>query len=282
MIFNTSLTINKKGGGTMSGVDLFLKYALPPNYLGYCGPRNKDLLFELYMEIKEKREKAGEVKLKLLQELRELSSQFSAAVPYLKIIAASNGINDFFDSNVVEAYWIGNDLLNNVKFNVLYKDLKERYPNVFIVCDDRQMIKLTKEVQQRIKPFHTLHVLSIYAQKEFTLENYCLILKAIDDCRIRHGEVVYIYADNNLKDFPIIVDVSYSFLEMDKFGNLILEKETTGKFFTLDENIKTGDIVSLHYNYVCEKLTHVQKYNLEKWTNHHIEIFNAYRDNIMF
>lgn len=280
--------INKKEGMDMSafaiqmrGLYLFTKYAFPPNRLGYCGPQERNLFYEILLELKEKQEKGTNVKENLLEELRRLSGQFKGAVPYLKIIAKSNGINDFFDRRVVEAYWLGNNLLHKVDFNVFYKDLKKRDADVFLY-NNRQTVSGARDVVKRVKPTHIFHVFNIHAQSEFKIENYKIILQAIDSCRIRRGTVLNVLSDKNLKDFQAIVDVQHNFLELDKYGNLRLNDGATGKFFTTEKDLKKGDAVSLHFDYVCDKLTKSQRDNLDRWTEYHIEIFNACRDNIMF
>jgi len=80
----------------------FARYAYGPNRLGYCGPDAAD---ELLGEAAE----GGD-----LRRIRELAAGFEGAWPYLELIALSNGITDPLDDRVVEAYWLGSDLLDAV------------------------------------------------------------------------------------------------------------------------------------------------------------------------
>jgi len=43
--------------------------------------------------------------------LRHVAARFEGAWPYLQLIAACNGIGEPLDRRVVEAYWVGNELL---------------------------------------------------------------------------------------------------------------------------------------------------------------------------
>src|SRR5579859_1599737 len=52
--------------------------------------------------------------------LAELLGRFSGAKPHLRLIARTTGIGDPFDPRMVEAYWIGNDLLSQVGARQLY------------------------------------------------------------------------------------------------------------------------------------------------------------------
>ena len=83
-----------------SGAVLFARYAYPPNALGYCGPENSAELFE--------RAAAGEDS----PGLRRLIRGFDGAWPYLALIAGAAGRVDPLDPDVVEAYWVGNGLLD--------------------------------------------------------------------------------------------------------------------------------------------------------------------------
>src|SRR5512132_906480 len=87
----------------VAGPILFARYAFGPNRLGYCGP---DDAAELFGEATN----GGD-----LSALRRLAEQFEGAYPYLELIARANGLSDPLDSRVVEAYWLGNDLLTSVR-----------------------------------------------------------------------------------------------------------------------------------------------------------------------
>lgn len=282
MYSNDFLKTKNKGGYEMtelSGVELFAKYAISPNILGYCGPQGQQgkLFFDISIDLKEKREKGLEIKT---EEFKNLSKQFRGATPYLEIIAKAKGIRDIFNMRVVEAYWIGNELLNNVEFNDLYKTLEEK--GVMIIPKNNFQILINAEKYiLNSKPTHIFHVLNTYIQKIIKFKNSDIILEAIDNCRIKWGIVEGARTDKKLKIINNVVNVRFSFLEFDKYGNLVLEKEMVGEFFAIDKNIKIGDIVSLHYDFVCDILTLEQKSNLEFWTNYHLDIFNSCRDNIL-
>ena len=81
------------------GQALFARYASPPNELGYCGPVGA---FDMAG--------SGEPTSGVAARAR----QFAGAWPYLEIVAATAGIDDPLDHRVVEAYWVGNDLLDRV------------------------------------------------------------------------------------------------------------------------------------------------------------------------
>src|SRR5689334_5223810 len=88
--------------GSLSGPLAFARFALPPNLLGYCGTEDHDAL-------------AGLARAGLdSADLVELCRSFEGAWPYLELIARGSGIRDPLDPPVVEAYWVGNGLLDRV------------------------------------------------------------------------------------------------------------------------------------------------------------------------
>ena len=89
-------------GPDTGGPLMFVRYAYPPNALGYCGPAD----FAAFREYAV----AGVVDRGLVQ----LAQAFAGAWPYLELIAAGCGIGDPLDRRVVEAYWLGGELLDTI------------------------------------------------------------------------------------------------------------------------------------------------------------------------
>lgn len=222
----------------MNGMFMFLKYAQPPNLLGYCGP--KSLSIE-----------------------RGSLLQFEGAVPYLRLIACANNIKDEFDERVVEAYWIGNDLLKNVSDKNLYGNVESRFRKKM---KNKDWSWLVAESIPKAKAHHVFHVFDVYRRagllKSGTIDN---VLETMDKCRIGWGEV------KSVKDNFVLVEC----LSLEFFGNkLCFGEPKTKKFLFLDNSIKVGDEVSLHWDYVCDKITPQQKRSLIYWTKYHLDITN--------
>jgi hypothetical protein len=94
---------------------MFVRYAYPPNALGYCGPSD----FAAFREYAV----AGVVDRGLIQ----LAQTFAGAWPYLELIAHGCGIGDPLDRRVVEAYWVGNDLLDKIPVTDIGESMQERF-----------------------------------------------------------------------------------------------------------------------------------------------------------
>ena len=57
----------------------------------------------------------------------QLARSFQGAWPYLELIAGATGIPDPLDYRVVEAYWVGNRLLDAVPLRAVGDSMEERF-----------------------------------------------------------------------------------------------------------------------------------------------------------
>jgi len=130
-----------------NGPVLFARYAYPPNVLGYCGPDAADELLE--------RAGAGVDS----PELRRLARGFEGAWPYLELIAHADGLADPLASEVVEAYWIGNRLLNAVGPGLLRGSVEARFKPRLGVADWAGMDAACAAGGH---PHHGFHVFFVY------------------------------------------------------------------------------------------------------------------------
>jgi len=101
----------------MQGVQLAARFSIATNRLKYCGPADAEPA--LYRTIVEGKD---------LEASRKALLRFEALEPYLAAIAAKHGL-DPLDRDVVEAYWIGNELLEaftREDFRLLLEHLSRR------------------------------------------------------------------------------------------------------------------------------------------------------------
>ncbi len=97
-----------------AGALRFARYAYPPNELGYCGPAGAGEFMGITADDAE-------------AEVRRRARLFEGAWHYLEVIAASAGIDDPLDDRVVEAYWVGNELLDSLDPDTLLAELRVRF-----------------------------------------------------------------------------------------------------------------------------------------------------------
>lgn len=238
------------------GSILWARYSFSPNRLKYCGPdANLDLFERASRKIAD-------------QKLQEILSEFEAAYPYIQFIANENRIEDPFARKVVEAYWLGNDLLTKISVNKFYHHLEDHFgkrakPGVLDLIAD----KLSKGA----KPHHSFHVLEIY-QKFGSMRGTDLgpAIETINNCLIGWGRVIKI--DKNF------LEIEYQPLLLNKklfFGPNQTKKidyQFQGKTFL--DNPQIGDWISIHWNWACDILSPRQLVNLKTWTLWHLKIAN--------
>src|SRR3989344_5715011 len=97
-------------------LQLVSRFALPHNFLGYCGKDSAPAKFKRCVI-------GGEC-----QEIEKEISKFIGLYPYLKTISAITNL-PIFSYEVIESYWIGNDLLKRFRpehYSLLLKNFKEQ------------------------------------------------------------------------------------------------------------------------------------------------------------
>lgn len=226
------------------------RYALYPNELGLCGPRGseKGKLYQ-YLTLKSK---VNDV------QARKLLEQFTAATAYMKLIAEASQIDDWLDPRVVDAYWIGNDLLGRVR----PEDLKELIGSL---AEEGKMaaaaaVDAICRVHYEHRPHHSFHVFVIgglSGQVERGSVGWEL-------CRIGWGVVARVEKDGNL------TVVARSLRKEN--GRVLPELEGREKNCLVRRDrelfprVSAGDLVAFHWGRMVEQIDQDAARRLEYWT----------------
>jgi len=235
----------------MSGASLSLLYGYMPCHLGLCGPEDKKrkAIIKEYLQSDGKSEK----------NIRAIIKEFKGAYPYYKLIARANKISDSFDFKVVEAYWVGNSLLEKVKVSAYAKMMEE---------DFLPMGKMPREKIERLPkraiPYHNFHVLFIGSVTGRFNETRA----GLDLCRASWGKVVKIE-----KNKIIISRQPLKFGRKITLGKSGLKKINWNK--DILPEVKEGDWISIHWGTAIEKLDKKKLENIKKYTNHTLKIING-------
>ena len=238
--------------GSASGLLRFIRYAFMPNHLGYCGGRSSEVLLEHASE--------GRADSRL----KPLLAEFSGAVPYLHTIAGANGIADPFDLRVVEAYWLGNDLLSGVEAADLYRSLEERFGRQLPASVREQVMR---KPPQGAKPYHLFHVVDVYRH----LESDVVGMAAMESCRVSWGQVTSVEkASLVVQRRPLVLRGGR--LELGEPCAEAVAREVLERGFV--DAVGVGDWISIHWGWACEVLTDRQRADLERWTIYHLGLAN--------
>ena len=236
----------------IDGTIVFARYAFMPNRLSYCGGNDNKTLFDYCVA---KQTDPG---------LVFILQKFQAAYPYLKLIASSNHIADPFDARVVEAYWIGNELLDGVDLAQFYNYLRERFAKHL---DQKTLGYVLSKPPLGARPHHNFHVFDVHSHMGTPERS----LDTMENCRIGWGRVKEIGTTHFIVEHqPLILE--YGKLKLGELRDKRVMRQIDGTGFI--NNCQAGDFISFHWNWACEMLSPRQVNNLDKYTRYHLKLAN--------
>jgi hypothetical protein len=172
------------------------------------------------------------------------------------------------DALVVEAYWLGNRLLDGIDRSRFGDDLEAR----FKTRTGSEWQHLVPTIPAGGLPHHSFHVFAVYPWVGLMRSGIVdEPLRVIDRCRIRWGRVVAVVDQD--------VVVRYQPLRWDVTGlHLGPDAVETVRFaengLRLVGELQPGDAVALHWDWVCDRLTEEQEARLRFYSNRMLELVN--------
>ena len=240
-----------------SGPVRFARYAFGPNRLGYCGPDEAGELFQQATVGQED------------ERLRALERQFEGAYPYLELIARSNGIEDPLDARVVEAYWLGSPLADAVRPAALGPSLESRF-RPRLRGDGWRWLATTPEAGA--VPVHAFHVLDVFPKLGLIRTGETdRALQVMDSCRIRWGRVLEVDGDW-LVASVVPLELRGGKLRLGRPRPERVRGWVDGTGFV--DDVAVGDVISIHWDWACERLDRRRLAALQSWTRRELDIAN--------
>ena len=233
-----------------AGLRLFARYAYPPNERGSCGPEDHVQLLEYTT--------SGLADGGLAQ----LARTFTGPWPYLTLLAGAAGVDDPFEYDVVEAYWVGNPLLERVRTADFGLTLEDRFK--------RQAGPswgfLAEGVPEGAACHHSFHVLGVYPWLgHLRRSGRQEPLEVLDRCRIRWGQV--------RSASPGSAEVASAPLTWDG-QRLGIGEPRSETVRCAVSDLVAGEWVALHWDWVCDRLTPRQLGHLRSYTGRQLAISN--------
>jgi Family of unknown function (DUF6390) len=216
---------------------LFARYAYPPNALGLCGADGSRTL----LEYGHARESDGG--------LAELARTFDGAWPYLTLIAGANGLDDPLDARVVEAYWVGNELLDRVRPGDLARHVEQRFRHRIGRAGDH----VDAVVAAGAVPHHCFHVFAVYPWLGLLRTGVVdEPLRVLDQCRTTPA-LVTARREDSLTALARPLVWNGRALRLGAPVPRRVRWRDDGLAFV--DPPEPGEIVSLHWDFVCDVLT---------------------------
>jgi hypothetical protein len=235
----------------------FARYAFGPNRLGYCGPEEAGELFEQATVGRD------------LRRLRDLAGQFEGAYPYLRLIAEGSGNPDPLAADVVEAYWLGGALLDNVRPAAFGESLEQRF---------RPRLRgdgwrwLGSKPDAGAVPNHAFHVLDVFPRVGLLRSGAAdRIVETIDACRIRWGRVLERDGDS-LVVSVVPLEMVEGRLQLGAPRVERIRGWVDGAGFV--DDVADGDVISIHWDWACERLDAARLTALRDATSHELTLAN--------
>ncbi|AKS34762.1 DUF6390 family protein [Mycolicibacterium goodii] len=231
-----------------TGYELFTRYAFPPNELGYCGPAGSG-----------DRDPA---------ELAYHAPEFDGAWPYLRVIARAIGQEPLAE-DVVAAYWVGGPPLLRVDPAELLAGVRTAFAGqVCGLLDD-------VAVSESVLAHHSFHVFVVYPWVTFLDRNPDVALQVLQNCRIRWGTVTGVEGEHvRLESRPLVRNGRRV-----ELGDPVTELARWSRNGTsLTAAPRPGDIVSAHWDWVCDTLSPHDVTALTDTTVTTLGVVNALRE----
>jgi hypothetical protein len=239
------------------GPVLFVRYAFPPNLHGYCGPGDHESFFSYGVAGADDRG------------LRALAQQFAGAWPYLELIAGATGLPDPLDARVVEAYWVGSQRLEHVSTRAVGNSMEERFRRI----TGGKFATLSTSVLAGGVPHHSFAVFCIYPWTGLLSDGRKApqALTVLDRCRIRWGQVLAVTGDQVVVESrPLTWDGRTLGLGEPMSESVVRAIDGV----SMIGELVPGDWVSLHWEWICDRLTGQQVRYLRDFTLRHLKIVN--------
>jgi hypothetical protein len=228
----------------MDGFELAIRFSYMPNALRYCGPKEANRDFMRYIcSRKDSKTIADDLK------------RFEGLFPYLDAIAQKSG-KKFTDYEVVEAYWLGNKLLDKFDSQEMKQIIaalaKRGLPSS--VANSR-----SKSLPKGMFPHHNFNVCYIGVGQ--TTGAVPTTLENMNNCMINSG-IVKKVGKNKLVVAKKLLEKQKGKLVM---GKKLVEAEVTYLPLMLPK-VKVGNVVALHWNFAPSILTKQQVNSLTDYT----------------
>lgn len=227
------------------------RYSYEPNKLSYCGPAGAFPIFKDFIH---------DPMAEKMQRIEQLLKGFYGAYAYQELIARSNSLEPF-SKDVIEAYWLGNNLLENAGSTELKEIILKEFTKPGLL-PKKIAERLAESTPANTVPHHSFHVLHV----NFITPKVEKIIKNIDACLIKWAEIKQIEQDS------LLVKGVMLFREGGELK--IREKEKRiSKGFAY--NPKPGDYVTEHWNSAVEVINKEKLKSLKKYTERNLKAVNS-------
>lgn len=193
---------------------------------------------------------------------------FAGAWPYLELIAGATGVGHPLDRRVVEAYWLGSSLLHRIDMRTFGTSLMDRFRR----RAGPGWSFMAEAIPVGALPTHSFHVFGVYPWVGLLRgERVEHPLHVLDRCRVRWGRVIAVDGDEaTVASQPLTWDGSR--LRLGDYRAERVSRSSGG--LGLADAVQPGDWVSLHWDWICDRLSRRQLVNLRRYSMLQLDVTN--------
>lgn len=196
----------------------------------------------------------------------EVESEFAGAWPYLELIAAASGA-DRLDRRVVEAYWIGNPLVDAVPAEALHRMLSAWARTVGVPSEGVADAVATMGVAH-----HSFHVLCVLPWSRGPDASRARQLAAMEGCRVRWARVLEV----GERHAAVRVRRLEWHGRLLGFGPPVVEEVLAAvEGRPIVGHLQPGEWVAVHWGRVCDRITPRQAQRLCGYTAKALQLVPA-------
>lgn len=196
-----------------------------------------------------------------VDEMRRVAQAFDGAWPYLELLGGLT-TRDPLSPVVVESYWIGSPLLDRVDLQDWGNSVSHR----FRAQAGTRWAAVEDALNAGGVPNHAFHVFCVYPWVGLLREGFVgPALEVLDRCRISLGTVVE--SDDAL---TMVRRRPLRWID----DHLVTGEPAIEPFRSSGEDLTAGDTVSLHWDFVCQRLDPRQSAALTRTHDLHMAIAN--------
>ncbi|MBI4146995.1 hypothetical protein HY489_06700 [Candidatus Woesearchaeota archaeon] len=238
----------------MDGTELCCRFSGVTNRLKYCGPNQAHNSFIDFIHTRQG-----------TTNVQRLLSRFEGLYPYLKLISSRHKL-DLFDYKVIEAYWLGNELLDAFTpddYRAFLPELVKRGLPEHYAQQSRE------KMPQGAIPHHTFHVLFVGVGR--VTGSVPTSPESMQSCMASWAEVRSVDSTT--------ISVYGPVLRLENEEYILSEQERRVSYDQRMVRPKINDKVAIHWNECVHVLTAQQYENVGKYTKRVIHAVNSVSSN---
>ncbi len=230
-------------------LELLASFSYITNKLNYCGPNGS------YKELWKLLNDKDYNKDKVINHFEKYEGLYI----YLKKIAEKNKKTPF-DYEVIESYWLGNNLLDNFSkkdhLDIIDSLVKRGLPEMYAQ-------RLKKKLPEKMNPHHTFNVL--FVGVGMTSGSVPTNIVTMNNCIVSIGQVL------EIKENKLIIEKNP--LQIRK-GKLIFAEKEKKEIMNTFLSPKKGYEIGIHWDHACRILTKREISNINTYTQANIDALN--------